>query len=246
MTSSRVRRGQLVLDRARRARPSGPSSVGTIVTFGPRSVCSISMRPAISASVAAPFGFRASKISTTRGRPCVMSAPATPPVWNVRIVSCVPGSPIDCAAMMPTASPISDMLARGEEDAVAGLAHAGLGAALEHRPDRDRRVRAELGLELLEQRRPSRSSPRLGHRRLARLAGRERLVDVVADEPAEQGLVQPLARADRRARGSPRCRSRPRGRSRPARRRRDAASGSPSRPCAARCRRGPCGRRGSR
>ncbi len=36
-----------------------------------------------------------------------MSAPATPPVWNVRIVSCVPGSPIDWAAMMPTASPIS-------------------------------------------------------------------------------------------------------------------------------------------
>ena len=63
--------------------------------------------PPTSASVAAPFGFRASKISTTRGRPCVMSAPATPPVWNVRIVSCVPGSPIDCAAMMPTASPIS-------------------------------------------------------------------------------------------------------------------------------------------
>ena len=67
------------------------------------------MRPPISASVAAPFGFRASKISTTRGRPCVMSAPATPPVWNVRIVSCVPGSPIDWAAMMPTASPISDI-----------------------------------------------------------------------------------------------------------------------------------------
>ena len=38
-----------------------------------------------------------------------MSPPAmlTPPVWNVRIVSCVPGSPIDCAAMIPTASPIS-------------------------------------------------------------------------------------------------------------------------------------------
>jgi hypothetical protein len=29
-----------------------------------------------------------------------MSAPATPPVWNVRIVSCVPGSPIDWAAMI--------------------------------------------------------------------------------------------------------------------------------------------------
>ncbi len=36
-----------------------------------------------------------------------MSSPATPPVWKVRIVSCVPGSPIDCAAMMPTASPLS-------------------------------------------------------------------------------------------------------------------------------------------
>ena len=36
-----------------------------------------------------------------------MSSPATPPVWNVRMVSWVPGSPIDCAAMMPTASPMS-------------------------------------------------------------------------------------------------------------------------------------------
>ena len=32
---------------------------------------------------------------------------AVPPMWNVRIVSWVPGSPIDCAAIMPTASPIS-------------------------------------------------------------------------------------------------------------------------------------------
>ena len=31
---------------------------------------------------------------------------AVPPMWNVRIVSCVPGSPIDCAAMTPTASPM--------------------------------------------------------------------------------------------------------------------------------------------
>src|SRR6266511_6152761 len=28
---------------------------------------------------------------------------AAPPMWNVRIVSCVPGSPIDWAAMTPTA-----------------------------------------------------------------------------------------------------------------------------------------------
>jgi len=35
----------------------------------------------------------------TRGRPCVMSLSVTPPEWKVRMVSCVPGSPMDCAAM---------------------------------------------------------------------------------------------------------------------------------------------------
>jgi hypothetical protein len=53
-------------------------------------------------------------------------------VWNVRIVSCVPGSPIDCAAMIPTASPISRHPPVAEEDAVAGAAHAELAAALQH------------------------------------------------------------------------------------------------------------------
>jgi hypothetical protein len=37
---------------------------------------------------------------------------ATPPMWKVRIVSCVPGSPMDCAAMMPTASPVLTMVPR--------------------------------------------------------------------------------------------------------------------------------------
>ena len=69
------------------------------------SVSSIETTPSSSAIFARPFGLRASNSSTMRGRPCVMSAPATPPVWNVRMVSCVPGSPIDWAAMMPTASP---------------------------------------------------------------------------------------------------------------------------------------------
>ena len=32
------------------------------------------------------------------------TADAVPPMWNVRMVSCVPGSPMDCAAMMPVAS----------------------------------------------------------------------------------------------------------------------------------------------
>ena len=53
------------------------------------------------------LGVRASNSSTTRGRPPAMSLPATPPVWNVRIVSWVPGSPIDWAAITPTASPSS-------------------------------------------------------------------------------------------------------------------------------------------
>lgn len=36
-----------------------------------------------------------------------MSTPATPPVWKVRIVSWVPGSPIDWAAITPIAVPSS-------------------------------------------------------------------------------------------------------------------------------------------
>jgi len=35
---------------------------------------------------------------------------AVPPMWNVRIVSCVPGSPIDWAATTPTARPSSTSL----------------------------------------------------------------------------------------------------------------------------------------
>ena len=36
--------------------------------------------------------------------------PATPPTWNVRSVNCVPGSPIYCAAITPTASPFCVIL----------------------------------------------------------------------------------------------------------------------------------------
>jgi hypothetical protein len=48
-------------------------------------------------SVLAPPPFLASCVdwSVTRD--------AVPPMWNGRIVSRVPGSPIDCAAMTPTA-----------------------------------------------------------------------------------------------------------------------------------------------
>ena len=59
------------------------------------------------------------EFDNTRGRPCVMSSPATPPVWKVRMVSWVPGSPMDCAATMPTASPTSTSLPVAMDRAVA-------------------------------------------------------------------------------------------------------------------------------
>ena len=61
-----------------------------------------------SASFAAPFGLRASKISTTRGRPCVMSAPATPPVWN---------------AHRQLRARLADRLGGDDADRAADLAH---------------------------------------------------------------------------------------------------------------------------
>lgn len=48
-------------------------------------------------------------ISLIRGTPCVMLMPATPAKWKVFRVICVPGSPIDCAAMAPTADPGSTL-----------------------------------------------------------------------------------------------------------------------------------------
>ena len=80
----------------------------------------MSPRPRFRASVASRLGFLASKSSSTRGRPWVISSPvATPPVWKVRMVSCVPGSPMDCAAMMPTASPTSTRSPCGHVRAIA-------------------------------------------------------------------------------------------------------------------------------
>ena len=73
----------------------------------PSMASSTSTSPSISDSIACVFGTRASNSSSTRGIPLVMSTPATPPVWNVRIVSCVPGSPMLCDAIIPAASPIA-------------------------------------------------------------------------------------------------------------------------------------------
>ncbi len=78
--------------------------------------CMTRTTPPISATTASPFGIlRASKSSSTRGKPVVMSAApweATPPVWKVRSVNCVPGSPMDWAATIPTADPSSTISPR--------------------------------------------------------------------------------------------------------------------------------------
>ena len=67
--------------------------------------------PAISATEDFIFGVLASNTSSTLGRPWVISSSeATPPEWNVLIVNWVPGSPIDWAAIIPTASPVSTKL----------------------------------------------------------------------------------------------------------------------------------------
>ena len=54
----------------------------------------ISTSPSISDMNACPLGDLTSNSSSTLGRPLVISTPATPPVWKVLMVSCVPGSPI--------------------------------------------------------------------------------------------------------------------------------------------------------
>ena len=102
--------------------------------------------------------------------------------------------------MMPTASPISAELAGREERAVALAAHARLGLALEHRADGDREavgeVVTELGHDLAEPRHLDLLALR-GDERLARLARGERLVDVLRDDPAGDGLVEALRQEER-------------------------------------------------
>ena len=66
---------------------------------------------------------------------CSQIREAVPPMWNVRIVSCVPGSPIDWAAMTPTASPMSTICAGRQIAPVALDADAAPRFAGQHRAD---------------------------------------------------------------------------------------------------------------
>ena len=155
---------------------SGASYCSTLVTltFVPASPRMISTIPSMWLISALPLGTRASKSSSTRGRPAVMSAPpaeATPPVWNVRIVSCVPGSPIDWAAMIPTASPVPTSEPGREVAAVAAAADAVAGLAGERRADehladrrrpRSRRAIASLISSLRSHEERRRRAPTIG------------------------------------------------------------------------------------
>ena len=68
----------------------------------------------------------------------LLDAPvAVPPIWNVRMVNCVPGSPMDCAAMMPTASPSSTSSPARQVHAVARCADAERRFARQRRADAD-------------------------------------------------------------------------------------------------------------
>ena len=62
---------------------------------------------------------------------------AAPPMWNVRIVSCVPGSPMLWAAMMPTAMPSSTIEPVDKVHAVAQPADAQRGVAGHRAADLD-------------------------------------------------------------------------------------------------------------
>src|SRR5439155_16889458 len=86
-----------------------------------------------------------------------------------------------------------------EEGAVARLAHAGLGAALNDRADGELRDRLPVLAELLDQRSQTRQRQLLAllvYHGLARLARGERPVDVLGQRAPEQALVQPVLTVD--------------------------------------------------
>src|SRR5438477_1613078 len=85
-------------------------------------------------------------------------------------------------------------LAARQERAVAGLAHAGLRLAREHRAHRHDEVLGGVGelLDDLAHPRHGELLAPLGDHRLARPAGRKRLVHVLGEDAARDALVQPL------------------------------------------------------
>ena len=99
---------------------------------------------------------------------CSARRMAVPPMWNVRSVSCVPGSPMDCAAMTPTASPTFTMLRGRQVAAVARAADPAPRLTGEHGAD-DHALETALVVQALDLRG---LRPRSG-------AGRLRRIDLV-------------------------------------------------------------------
>lgn len=66
-----------------------------------------------------------------------ISREAVPPMWKVRMVNCVPGSPMDWAAIMPTVSPMFTKVPAREVAAVTAGAHAAFRLAGEGGADAD-------------------------------------------------------------------------------------------------------------
>ena len=92
------------------------------------------------------------------------------------------------------------LLARGEEGAVTGPAHAVVAAALEHRADRQLRLAGNVFAEALDDLVEKRRRDQVtlgGDLRLAGLARRERLHHVVGEHPRHDALVRALGDEDR-------------------------------------------------
>ena len=133
---------------------SVPSSPTTVTTRPLPSSSPMRTTPEVRARVALPFGAAGLEQLDHAGQTAgdVAAAGATPPVWKVRMVSWVPGSPIDWAAMTPTASPSSIVLAGGQRQAVARPQMPSSESSVsgdEHPDPGDRLVVAEGGEQVL-------------------------------------------------------------------------------------------------
>jgi len=90
---------------------SVPSSPTIVITRPLPSSSAIRTTPAVRASVALPLGRPSfEELDDARQTAGDVRYRRYLRCGNVRMVSCVPGSPIDCAAMTPTASPSSIVL----------------------------------------------------------------------------------------------------------------------------------------
>ena len=85
------------------------SDVFSILPFATRAAISSSSFTNTALIIGVEIVLEALIISLIRGTPKVTFIEATPAKWKVFKVICVPGSPIDCAPIAPTAVPASTL-----------------------------------------------------------------------------------------------------------------------------------------